>query len=255
MKKPLMLITLLIFVFLTSIPIVFAAEPSKSSGPADILIVSGTVANAQGRGVRETVIHFFLNGRKVELKDEVATSKEGHYKAEISLPAGSLPVAKLELQTSKPAYKESDRLGLGNILKEKTDDQGNHYYLAHQNVTIKRVIAAAFWISCLILLAVYALIAFELMHRTLAALLGASLLLFITYTAGTFDPNYVILTFEDAMKAIDMNVIFLLMAMMIIVGVTKKTGVFQWLAYKSYQLARGNVYALSGTLKIGRAHV
>ncbi len=50
------------------------------------------------------------------------------------------------------------------------------------------------------------------------------------------------------MKAIDMNVIFLLMAMMIIVGVTKKTGVFQWLAYKSYQLARGNVFALSGML-------
>ena len=40
------------------------------------------------------------------------------------------------------------------------------------------------------------------------------------------------------MQAIDMNVIFLLMAMMIIVGVMKKTGVFQWLAYKSYQIAR-----------------
>jgi len=33
--------------------------------------------------------------------------------------------------------------------------------------------------------------------------------------------------------------------MMIIVGVIKKTGMFQWLAYKSYALARGNVFVLA----------
>ncbi len=86
------------------------------------------------------------------------------------------------------------------------------------------------------------------MHRTLAALLGAALVLFISYTAGTFDKGYFILSFEDAIAAIDMNVIFLLMGMMIIVGVLKKTGVFQWLAYKSYALARGNIYILSAIL-------
>jgi Na+/H+ antiporter NhaD/arsenite permease-like protein len=46
----------------------------------------------------------------------------------------------------------------------------------------------------------------------------------------------------------DMNVIFLLMAMMIIVGILKKTGVFQWMAYKSYQLAKGNVFVLASVL-------
>jgi Na+/H+ antiporter NhaD/arsenite permease-like protein len=99
-----------------------------------------------------------------------------------------------------------------------------------------------------VLLLVYVLIAFEVMHRTLAALLGGAILLFVTYTAGSFSPAYEILTFESAMKAIDMNVIFLLMAMMIIVGVLKKTGVFQWIAYKAFQLARGNVFALCGAL-------
>jgi Na+/H+ antiporter NhaD/arsenite permease-like protein len=52
------------------------------------------------------------------------------------------------------------------------------------------------------------------------------------------------------MHAIDMNVIFLLMAMMIIVGILKKTGVFQWMAYKSFQLAKGNVFALSAILMV-----
>jgi Na+/H+ antiporter NhaD/arsenite permease-like protein len=79
--------------------------------------------------------------------------------------------------------------------------------------------------------------------------------MFITYTAGTFYPDYSILTFEDAMQAMDMNVIFLLMAMMIIVGVMKKTGVFQWMAYKSFQLARGNVFALAAILMFVTAFV
>ena len=86
------------------------------------------------------------------------------------------------------------------------------------------------------------------MHRTLAAMLGAALLLFITYTAGTFNPDYFILTFEDAMQAIDMNVIFLLMAMMIIVGVIKKTGVFQWMAYKVLPAGQGECLCPGGIL-------
>jgi len=108
---------------------------------------------------------------------------------------------------------------------------------------------------------VYLLIAAELMHRTLAALLGAALVLFISYTAGTFNQSYFItagtfnqsyfiLSFEDAMAAMDMNVIFLLMGMMIIVGVLKKTGMFQWLAYKSYAVARGRVFILSCILMV-----
>jgi Na+/H+ antiporter NhaD/arsenite permease-like protein len=113
-----------------------------------------------------------------------------------------------------------------------------------------RAITPAFWLATLILIAVYTLIAFELMHRTLAALLGAALILTITYTAGTFNPDFVILPFEDARHAIDLNVIFLLMAMMMIVGILKKTGVFQWMAYKSFQLAKGNVFALSAILMV-----
>jgi Na+/H+ antiporter NhaD/arsenite permease-like protein len=148
----------------------------------------------------------------------------------------------------KPSFKTSGKIVLDKIVREKADERGNTYYLAHHSLTLQRTVSPAFWIATLVLLLVYALIAFEVMHRTLAAMLGAALLLFITYTAGTFNPGYVILSFEDAMQAMDMNVIFLLMAMMIIVGVMKKTGVFQWLAYKSFQIARGNVFALAAIL-------
>jgi Na+/H+ antiporter NhaD/arsenite permease-like protein len=43
--------------------------------------------------------------------------------------------------------------------------------------------------------------------------------------------------------------------MMIIVGVMKKTGIFQWLAYKSYALSKGNVFKLAIILMFVTAFV
>jgi len=222
--------------------------PAKITGPTDILIVSGTITNLQGKPIKEVALHFYLNGQKVELEEEVATSKAGVYEAKLKVPKGTFPGAKVELEAAKPSYQPSGRMHLDKVVQERVDEKGNTVFLAHQSLQVKRAISPAFWIATLVLLLVYALIAFEVMHRTLAALLGAALLMFITYTVGTFNSDYTILKFEDAMQAMDMNVIFLLMAMMIIVGVMKKTGVFQWLAYKSFQVARGNVFALAAVL-------
>ncbi|MBA4394797.1 MAG: citrate transporter, partial [Desulfobacca sp.] len=226
-----LLIAGFLLLFIAGLPLlILAAETPKASGPSDVLIVSGTVTNAQGKAVKEVGLHFFVNGKKVVLEEEVTTSKAGRYEAELKLLPGTLPAARVELEAGKPSYKTSERIRLEKIVQEKVDEKGNTVYLAHQKIPMKRAISPAFWIATLVLLLVYALIAFEIMHRTLAAMLGAAMLLFITYTAGTFYPEYTILTFEDAMHAMDMNVIFLLMAMMIIVGIMKKTGVFQWLA-------------------------
>jgi len=250
------LIFLLLCMVLSSIPVgAVERQTALPSGPFDILIISGTITDVHGKAVKEAGLHFFLNGEKVEQGEEITTSKAGRYQAALNFPAGTLPVAKVTLEARKPSFKTSEKFLLDKIVKEKIDGQGNTAYLAHQNISLTRTISPAFWIATLVLLAVYVLIAFELMHRTLAALVGASLLLFITYTLGTFHTDYFILSFEDAMKAIDMNVIFLLMAMMIIVGVTKKTGVFQWLAYKSFQLARGNVFVLAAVLMFVTAFI
>ena len=40
------------------------------------------------------------------------------------------------------------------------------------------------------------------------------------------------------------------MGMMIFVGVMKKTGMFQFLAFKAYALAKGNVFVLALVLPI-----
>ena len=64
----------------------WASEVKKSetpAGPSDTLIISGTITNLQGKPVKEVGLHFFLNGQKVELEEEVATSKAGVYEAKL----------------------------------------------------------------------------------------------------------------------------------------------------------------------------
>ncbi|WP_449244591.1 SLC13 family permease [Desulfobacca acetoxidans] len=230
------------------------AVPSNQAG--DRLSVAGTMKNPQGRGVKEVEVEVLVNGQHVQtMKDEdVATGKSGAFLGEFVLPAGTLPAAKVEVKAFKPSWVPLEPTAV-QVVEAGTDAAGNKLFQAQQNFNIKRQITPAFWIATFILLLVYVIIAAEWMHRTLAALLGAAIILFISYTAGTFDKSYFILSFEDAIAAIDMNVIFLLMGMMIIVGVLKKTGMFQWLAYKSYALAKGNIFVLASILMVVTAVV
>ncbi|HEX7539108.1 MAG TPA: SLC13 family permease [Syntrophales bacterium] len=247
MQKRVSLVLSTLLILMLTVP-VSAAEAPKTGGPGDLLIVSGVISDAQKKPVKDAELSFYVDGKKIEAAEELVTGKNGAFQVEIPLPAGSLSGAVVEVEAEKASFKNTGRLVLGSIVKEKDDGQGSAVYLAHMSVQMARAVTSGFWVATLVLLAVYGLIAFELMHRTLAAFLGASLVLAVTYTAGTFFPEYRIISFEDAMHAIDMNVIFLLMAMMIIVGVMKKTGVFQWLAYKSYEIAKGNVFVLAAIL-------
>jgi Na+/H+ antiporter NhaD/arsenite permease-like protein len=225
-----------------------AADP----GPQDRLSLAGSVINPEGLGVKDVELEVLVNGRPVHpqgKKPAMVTGSQGHFLAQFRLPAGALSGARLEIQAHKPNWRQLPPTPV-TLVPLGRDRNGHNLFQAQAHLTLHRAVTPAFWIATLVLLLVYALIAFELMHRTLAAFLGAALILFITYVAGTFNPGYFILSFEDAMRAIDLNVIFLLMGMMIIVGVLKKTGLFQWLAYKSFATARGNLYVLAGILMV-----
>ena len=247
-KIPLIILSLVFLAGLLAATVALAG-PAPQAG--DRLSVAGAMKNPQGRGVKEVEVEVLVDGQHVKaIKDEdIATGKSGAFLGEFVLPAGTLPAAKVEVKAFKPSWVPLTPTAV-QVMEAGTDAEGNKLFQAQQNFNIKRQITPAFWIATIILLLVYVIIAAEWMHRTLAALLGASLILFISYTAGTFDKNYFILSFEDSIAAIDMNVIFLLMGMMIIVGVLKKTGMFQWLAYKSYALAKGNIFVLAGILMV-----
>ena len=220
--------------------------------PGDRLTISGLVTDPMGKGLKEVEVEVLVNGRHVKptAKDaEVVTGKPGGFVADFILPPGTLPAAKVEVKAAKPSWKPIPATPV-KVVEAGADAQGNKLFQAAQNLTLNRTITPGFWIAALILLLVYVVISFELMHRTLVSFLGAALILFITYTLGTWDKSFYIISFDDAMGAIDLNVIFLLMGMMIFVGVMKKTGMFQFLAFKAYALAKGNVFVLAFVLQI-----
>jgi Na+/H+ antiporter NhaD/arsenite permease-like protein len=242
------LTVLLAAVFCLSSPSVAAPAPA----PGDHLTISGLVTNPMGKGLKEVDVEVLVNGQHVTPagRDErLETGSKGGFVGRYTLPQGTLPEAAVKIRVMKPNWQTRESEAL-KVLDAATDAAGNRLFQVQTGLSLKRQITPAFWIAAVVLLLVYVLIAAELMHRTLAAFLGASLILFITYTLGTFDKNYFILPFEDAMRSIDLNVIFLLMGMMIIVGVLKKTGLFQWLAYKAYALARGNIFILAFILQV-----
>jgi len=215
------------------------------------LSLAGVMKNPQGQGVKEVAVTVLVNGQPVKPAngEEIITDKSGSFLADFLLPAGTLPEAVITVNAAKPSWQTPPATTV-TVLPAGTAQDGLPLFQAQAEISLQRAITPAFWIAAAVLLLVYVLIAAEVMHRTLAALLGAVVILFISYTAGTFNKDYFILSYEDAIQAIDMNVIFLLMGMMIIVGVLKKTGMFQWLAYRSYALARGNIFILSAILMV-----
>jgi len=93
------------------------------------------------------------------------------------------------------------------------------------------------WVATATFLFVYALIATEKIHRVAAALGGAGVMLLIHATDAET-------AFFSEATGIDWNVIFLLFGMMVIVGVLKQTGVFEYLAIWAAKRARGRPYPL-----------
>jgi len=242
-----------ILIFLLIAGLLAASAVMAAPAPAgDHLAISGRVTNPMGKGLKEVEVEVLVNGQHVKPtgKDvEVVTGKPGGFVADFILPPGTLPAAKVEVKAAKPSWKPIPATKV-QVVEAGADAQGNKLFQAAQNLTLNRTTTPGFWIAALVLLLVYVVISFELMHRTLVAFLGAAIILFVTYTLGTFDKSFYIISFDDAMGAIDLNVIFLLMGMMIFVGVMKKTGMFQFLAFKAYAMAKGNVFVLSFVLQI-----
>lgn len=83
-------------------------------------------------------------------------------------------------------------------------------------------------LSGLIFVIAYILIIAEKFDRTVVALSGASLMLLVK-----------IFSQETGFKEIDLNTIGLLISMMIIVSITKRSGLFEYIAIKTVKIAKG----------------
>uniref|UniRef100_A0A8B9F9E8 OCA2 melanosomal transmembrane protein n=1 Tax=Amazona collaria TaxID=241587 RepID=A0A8B9F9E8_9PSIT len=106
-----------------------------------------------------------------------------------------------------------------------------HQYL-HANIEAQVTIAS------IILVGVYVLIILEIVHRTLAAMLGSLAALAALATVGE-RPSIV-----KVVEWIDYETLALLFGMMVLVAIFSETGFFDYCAVKAYRFSRGRVWAM-----------
>lgn len=94
-------------------------------------------------------------------------------------------------------------------------------------------------VSTIIFFAVYAVIISDRINQAVIALLGACAMILLG-----------VLNQEMAVAGIDFNTIFLLIGMMVLVGITKKSGIFEFTAIISAKTVRANPRALLAVLSI-----
>lgn len=95
------------------------------------------------------------------------------------------------------------------------------------------------WLAVTVFLLVYAIIMSDKIHRTVIAMLGAAAIIALG-----------VISQDDAFGSIDFNTIGLLIGMMIIVGITRQSGIFEFLAIKSAKLAGGRPLAILAILAL-----
>ena len=92
-------------------------------------------------------------------------------------------------------------------------------------------------VAVVVFVGAYVLIATERVHRVVAALAGAAVMLLLRIVGSEE-------AFHGVDTGIDWEVIFLLLGMMVIVAVLRRTGLFEYLAIWSAKRARGRPYRI-----------
>jgi len=206
---------------------------AQEMDPAALIV--GSVKDPQDQPVVDARVVLVEDGENDPLA-ETSTQADGRYA--LVLP-GAFPDT-LSLHIERSHFQDySLRLSPNEILKLKAGET-----IVLQESGLQRQISPAFWIATLVFVLVLALIATGIIHNTLAALVGITVLFGVSYLGPILSDGLFIFDFASSMRYIDWNVIFLIMGMMIVIAVIENTGVFQWLAFFAYRISGGRTWLL-----------
>ncbi len=176
-----LILSLLVICSLMMISGVASAE--KTDSAKDALVIQGKILDSAGNALSEANILPYLNGKPflatghgAEAEKDYSTGKNGLFRIEIPTTEEKIKSGKWELKVTRPSFKPSQLVTL-KVLDDGMAEDGVHRWVANASVQLKRMQGGAFWIALVVFLGVYVLIAFEILHRTLAAFLGAALVL------------------------------------------------------------------------------
>jgi Na+/H+ antiporter NhaD/arsenite permease-like protein len=228
-------LTGLVLLLIFSVSLVPGAQAHQIGDDSADFAIAGTLVDTQDQPVAEATVSAIIP-EELEAIDETESQEDGSF----ILPLEDHPEVGLMVLIERPHFKSQEIALSTSELAQLTV---NGVYRLGE-VTLDREITAGFWAATIIFIGVLAIIALEKMHSTTAALAGISAIFLVTFAGVVFWPSLYIMNFEQALTFINWEVIFLVMAMMIVVTVVESTGVFQWTAFQSYRLSGGRGWLL-----------
>lgn len=217
----------------------FAQEGgSQVRSNPDAPTITGILIDSQNRTVAGVSVELFVDG-----EDEAVAETESQPSGAFILPvpeevvasasSSEVVIERSHFQTKRYELDEDD---LATLKAENT--------FALSLEPLQREVTLAFWVATAAFAGALALIALEVLHNTLAALTGVTVVFAHSYIGALISEDLFIFSFERAVTYIDWEVIFLIMGMMIVMAVVEGSGIFQWLAYFAYRVSRGKSWLL-----------
>ncbi len=196
-------------------------------------VIIGALVDAQQQPVEGALITLYRN--EVEITSAISQA-DGRFLVPVPDPA----METLAIEIERAHYIPSQY----QLTSAQVEALTNGQSIILPEVTLDHYIGLAFWLSAAIFVVVLILIASGGVHNTLATLVGASLLLAISYIGHPISEKLFIFDFFGSISYIDWNVIFLIMGMMIFIAIVEHTGIFQWMAFAAYRISRGKMLLL-----------
>jgi Na+/H+ antiporter NhaD/arsenite permease-like protein len=227
------------------------AEGDAQTGEELTLSVLGRVVDSQHEPVAQADVRAYISGVQQDLmvSGEVVsvaqTDSEGFYVLDLLVTSAEIDQDAVALEISKEGYLSSSRQ---RFARREIVRMGEMHVIRIPDVVLARVFNPAFFLAAGIFVVVFGLISMSVLHETIAAFLGVAAVFGISYFIGSSNSDFWIIGFREAVGYIDFDVIFLLMTMMIFMAVTSETGLFQWMAYQTFRLARGNALVVVAIL-------
>ncbi len=198
-------------------------------------LIAGQLLDNQGQPIKGAQVTAEMAGAE-EVLAETESQEDGNWGLVLPME----PENGLRVVIERPHFQSEtiilDPSELADLIVTGTFSVGD--------VTMQRVITAGFWAATIIFLAVLIIIALEKLHSTTAALAGLSAIFLVSFIGVAFENDLFIIDFDRALSYINWEVIFLVMAMMIVIAVIEGTGIFQWTAFQAYRLSAGRAWLL-----------
>jgi len=216
-----------------------AGEEARASEPeTGAFTLLGRLLDTHGNPLSEAQVSLHFSGLTL---GETESQPDGHFTLRFQWPQEAAREEQaLKLEVKRPNFRPLTK----TVSIELSKGGGSAELIDLGELTLVHRRDWAFWFAAAVFGGTLLLIALELLHKTTAAMLGAVLVLLGSQAASLFNPDWYFLSFERAVQAIDFEVIFLLVGMMIFVAMVEETGFFQWLAFAAYRAAGGQPWRL-----------